>query len=206
MKIKVCGITNIEDALACVENGADMLGFIFYEKSKRYIDFKTAEKIISQLSSSILKVGVFVNEDFNIVNFASAKLNLEAVQLHGHESPEYIGKINSPVFKAFRIKEKFDWGLIDSYKNCTPLLDSYSENLLGGTGKSFDWNSIPKNYRSKIILSGGITIEKLDKIFNEIKPAAIDVSSSLESEPGKKDHKKVKEFLTKFNQLRSRQC
>ncbi len=201
MKVKICGITNINDALVCINNGADMLGFIFYNKSKRFVDFEKAGGIISQLPAAVEKVGVFVDEDSKIINEIAGKIGLETIQLHGNESPEYVEKINYPVIKSFRINENFDWNTIRKYRDCRLLLDSFSENKMGGTGKSFDWNSIPENYRDKIILSGGISIEKLDKIFNEIKPVAIDVSSSLELTPGKKDHKKVIEFLQRFHEL-----
>ncbi len=201
MKVKICGITNIKDALLCSEYNADAVGFIFYEKSKRYISPDKAKEIINQLPPFLMKVGVFVNEEPQIVNESAQKNGLNVVQLHGDESPEYISKIHLPVIKAFRIDEKFNWDVIDNYKNCGIMLDSYSQNEYGGTGKTFEWNKIPTEYKNKIILSGGVTIDKLDQIFAEIKPAAIDVSSSLEISPGKKDLQKLKEFLKKFNQM-----
>ncbi|MEW6196789.1 MAG: phosphoribosylanthranilate isomerase [Bacteroidota bacterium] len=201
MKVKICGITNIEDALQCAEYNADAIGFIFYEKSKRYISFEKAKEIINQLPPFLMKVGVFVNEEAEIVNESAQKIGLNLVQLHGDESTEYVSKIHLPVIKAFRVDEKFDWRVIDNYKNCGIMLDSFSQNEYGGTGKTFEWNTIPTKYKNKIILSGGITIDKLEQIFSEIEPAAIDVSSSLEISTGKKDPQKLKEFLTKFNQM-----
>ncbi|MFA3784189.1 phosphoribosylanthranilate isomerase [Melioribacteraceae bacterium 4301-Me] len=206
MKVKICGITNLEDALVCIENGADMLGFIFYEKSKRYISFDYAKEILQQLPPTVNKVGVFVNDKYQTINDAAKKIGLDVIQLHGDESPEFTEKITLPVFKSFRISESFDWSGIKQYKKIIPLLDTYSKNQFGGTGKHFNWNLIPDEYKHSIILSGGITIDKLERIFNEIKPLAIDISSSLEITPGKKDHKKVKEFLAKFNQLRRQTC
>ena len=204
MKVKICGITNIEDALLCEENGADALGFIFYEKSKRFVTFGKAAQIIRQLSPFVMKVGVFVNDEFEIINHVASKIGLNAVQIHSNESPEFISKITHPVIKTFRVSDKFDWKQLDEYKNCDILLDTFSPDEMGGTGKSFDWKSIPGEIRNKIILSGGITIDKLETIFSEIKPAAVDLSSALESAPGKKDHQKVKDFLKNFNQLRSK--
>lgn len=201
MKVKICGITNLEDAELCVEYNADAIGFIFYEKSKRCVSFEQAAEIVNQLPSFLMKVGVFVNEEADIVNESAQKIGLNVVQLHGDESAEYISKIHLPVVKAFRVDEKFDWAVIDNYKNCGIMLDSYSQNEYGGTGRTFEWNSIPLKYKNKIILSGGITIDKLDLIFSEIKPAAIDVSSSLEISPGKKDPQKLKEFLRRFNEM-----
>lgn len=206
MKVKICGITNIEDALLCCEYGADAVGFIFYEKSKRHVSFDQAELISKQLPPFIFKVGVFVNETLEKVNQAARQIGLSAVQLHGDELPEYIERINYPVIKSFRIDETFDWKTIDTFENCDILFDTFSSDQMGGTGKSFDWNLIPEKLRSRVILSGGITIDKLDFIFSEIKPAAIDLSSSLESLPGKKDIQKVIEFLKLFNELRSNQC
>ena len=203
MKVKICGITNIEDALLCAEYGTDALGFIFYEKSKRFITFGKAAQIIRQLPPLIMKVGVFVDDEFQIINHVAAKIGLNAVQIHSNESPEFIAKLSHSVIKTFRIHDQFDWLQLDEFRNCDILLDTFSPNEMGGTGKSFDWKLIPVGYRNKIVLSGGITIDKLDIIFNEIKPAAIDLSSSLEVSPGKKDHQKVKDFLKKFNQLRS---
>jgi len=203
MKVKICGITNIEDALFCADNGADALGFVFYEKSKRYISFEDAKDIVDKLPSFIMKVGVFVNEDAEVVNKKAEYVGLNAVQLHGDEEPSYLNKIHHPVINAFRVGDEFDWSLIDQYKNCNILLDSYSKDLYGGTGKTFEWRIIPERYRTKIILSGGVSIENLEQIFTEIKPAAIDVLSSLEKSPGKKDHKKVKEFLAELNRLRN---
>ena len=206
MKVKICGITSIEDALLCCEYGVDAIGFIFYEKSKRYISFERAESISKQLPPFVFKVGVFVNEETEKVNRAAKQIGLNAVQLHGDESPGYIEKINYPVIKSFRINETFEWDTIDAFKNCNIMLDTFSTDQIGGTGRSFGWNLIPEKLRRRIILSGGITIDKLDFIFNEIKPAAIDLSSSLESSPGKKDKQKVIEFLKRFNELRSNQC
>lgn len=206
MKVKICGITNVEDALLCCGYGVDAIGFIFYEKSKRYISFESAESISKQLLPFIFKVGVFVNEETEKVNQAAKRIGLNAVQLHGDESPEYIEKINYPVIKSFLINEAFDWKTIDRFENCDILLDTFSTGQIGGTGKSFDWNLMPEKLRSRIILSGGITIDKLEFIFDKIKPTTIDLSSSLESSPGKKDKQKVTEFLKRFNELRSKQC
>lgn len=198
MRIKICGITNLQDALVCVNNGADALGFIFYEKSPRFISPEKAVEIIQKIPPFVFKVGVFVDEKIENVNSIAGQTSLNAVQLHGNESPDYVKNIFLPVIKSFRINENYDWSLIDKYKNCEILLDSYSSQAMGGTGKKFNWDLIPKEIKNKIILSGGISINNLETIFTNIKPAAIDISSSLESEPGKKDHKKVNEFFEKF--------
>lgn len=202
MKIKVCGITNLEDALLCESNGADLLGFIFYERSKRFINFADAKKIIKKISLFTLKVGVFVNETADYINSAVNQLKLSAVQLHGDESEELAEKIDAPVIKSFRINEEFNFNKIGNYKNITPLLDTFSNSEYGGTGRSFNWENIPNELRPKIILAGGISIKNIEEVYFKIKPLAVDLSSSLEIEPGKKDESKVKEFFQKVNQLR----
>lgn len=203
MKIKICGITNIEDALVCVNEGADALGFIFAGDSPRNISLSIAERIISRLSPFILKIGVFVNERSNQVNSVAEQLGLNAVQLHGDESADYVSGITFPVIKSFRIHNKFNFNIIKSYSDCVILLDSYSEASNGGTGRAFDWNIIPGKIRNDIILAGGISADNIELIHKKIKPGAVDLSSSLELKPGIKDHKKIKEFFTIINKIRN---
>ncbi len=195
MKVKICGITNIEDALLCEKLGADALGFIFYEKSKKHLQPNSARDIIKMLSPFTLKVGVFVNEIPENINVISKLAGLNIVQLHGDETPQQIAEINLPVIKAFRINEDFDFNVIDDYKNCYFLFDTYSSKQFGGTGKTFNWNIIPKHLKSKIILSGGISSSNIQRIINEVNPYAVDVSSSVEEYPGKKSEMKLKEFF-----------
>lgn len=202
MKVKVCGITNIEDAKLCTAAGADALGFVFYEKSKRFVDYRKAKTITASLPFFVMKVGVFVNEDPDTVNTAAREIGLNAVQLHGDENPNYLRRIRFPVIKSFRVGDSFDYSVIEKYDNCGILLDAFSPDGYGGTGISLDWNSIPGNLRSRIILSGGISADNIDVVINEIKPAAIDLSSSLESAPGRKDYDKVKTFFEKLDHLR----
>lgn len=201
MKVKICGITNLEDALMCENLGAHALGFILYEKSKRYVTPKSAKKIIDSLSPFTLKVGVFVNEESDVINRISKDIKLNAVQLHGDESPEIADKIEFPVIKSFRINDEFDFSKINNFPNASILLDAFSQNGFGGTGKKFNWNLIPQNIKNKIILSGGISSENIKEAYEKINPAAIDLSSSLEKMPGKKDKIKVTEFFKIFNNL-----
>lgn len=200
MKVKICGITNIDDAKFCVDCGADALGFIFYEKSKRYIEPDIAEKLIDSLPFFVFKVGVFVNEEVERVNQIANELKLNAVQLHGDENLDYCEKINYPVIKAIGVDEELNHNL-EKYSNYTILLDSKDEKEYGGTGQRFNWDVIPDEYKSKIILAGGVSENNLEEIYNKIKPQTVDLSSSLEKEPGIKDHKKVKSFFRKFNKL-----
>jgi phosphoribosylanthranilate isomerase len=203
LKVKICGITNVEDALLCENLGADTLGFILYKGSKRFIEPDIAEKIISELSPFTLKVGVFVNSSFEEINSIAKQIKLNSVQLHGEESPDIVSKINLPVIKSFRIKNGFDFSRLKEFENVSYLFDTYSEKEYGGTGKTFNWELIPDELKNKIILSGGISINNIEEVYKKIKPAAVDLSSSLESSPGKKDIEKVKEFFKKINNLRS---
>ena len=201
MKVKICGITNYEDAKLCIDNGVDALGFIFKESSKRFVSYQTAEKIISKLPDKLLKVGVFVNEELAIVKKVIRLTKINYVQLHGDESIKYINKLNIPIIKSFRVNDKFDFNQLKEYKNYELLLDTYSEKEYGGTGKTFNWEVIPKEIKSKIILAGGISIDNIERIKKEINPFMVDLSSSLESSPGKKDKTKVKDFLNKVSEL-----
>ncbi len=202
MKIKICGITNPDDALFCIDEGADALGFIMTEKSPRYIGITETESIISRLPFFVQKIGVFVNIEAEKVNDIAKKSGLNGVQLHGNESPDYIKQINLPVIKSFRITNNFDFAKLKSYTNCTFLLDNFSEPAIGGTGVNFNWNLIPDNLKPEIILAGGISSLNIETIIKTIKPQAVDLSSSLESSPGKKDHKKVKEFFKIYKSLK----
>ncbi len=206
MKVKICGITNTDDALLCQDCGADALGFIFYKGSKRYIEPEKAAGIIRMLSPFTMKAGVFVNESAGEINRIASLAALNVVQLHSNGNSGQEEKINYPVIESYRIKNDFDFS--ELYKSAAPyfLLDSHSDKEYGGTGKRFDWQMIPPDLKSRIILAGGVSVENLEEIVKKIKPAAIDLSSSLESEPGRKDKAKVKEFFDKYNSLKASQC
>lgn len=196
MKIKICGITNSEDALFCEKCGADMLGFVFYDKSKRFIEYRTAERIIGELSPATQKIGVFVNESADTINKIAHDLNLSAVQLHGDETPETVRKINYPVIKSFRVKEGFDFSVLNNFHTAQPLLDTFTKEYYGGSGRTFNWEMIPEELKGKIILAGGISASNITDIYSSVKPYAVDLSSSLEREPGKKDKAKVLDFFS----------
>ena len=201
MKIKICGITNYEDAKLACDLGADAIGFIFYKKSKRSVEAGEVKNIISKLPVFILKVGVFVNERIDIVNQIMQDCKLNIAQLHGDENVEYLNKINFPVVKALRISNNYDYNILKQYLNFNILLDTFNNNEFGGTGTNFKWDTIPSDIKSKIILAGGIKEENLEEIFSNILPYAIDVSSSLEEYPGKKNRNKMLSFFEKYNKL-----
>ncbi|MCZ6703852.1 MAG: phosphoribosylanthranilate isomerase [Ignavibacteria bacterium] len=202
MKIKICGITNTEDALLSESLGTDAIGFIFYEKGKRYVTPETVRDITNVLSPFTIKVGVFVDESSEIINAISKLAGINVVQLHGNEKQDIINSISLPVIKVFRVDNNFDYKMIDQYNGCSILLDTYSEKSYGGTGKQFDWEKIPTKIRNKIILAGGVSLENIEFIYKNINPAAVDLSSSLEIMPGKKNKKKMGIFFKKVNQLR----
>ncbi|GAB6077088.1 phosphoribosylanthranilate isomerase [Desulfurobacterium crinifex] len=201
VKVKICGITNLEDALTATEAGADALGFILYSKSKRFIKAKDVRKITLNLPPFILKVGVFVNEDPRNVLEILSYAHLDFAQLHGDETPEeceYIGA--NRVIKVFRLKEIAEIEKIEPYigKIRAILLDTYSKDSFGGTGKTFNWEiarAVKERFDIPVILSGGLNPENVAKAIREVNPYAVDVSSGVETEPGKKDKEKVFQFV-----------
>ncbi len=197
--IKICGVTNIEDALKVVELGADALGFVFYEKSPRKVTIKKAKEIIDSLPKEVVKVGLFVDELEEKVSEITSYCNFDILQFHGDETPDYCKKFPQKIIKAFRIKDKES--LVDIPKNDVVyyLLDAYSEELPGGTGRTFNWDLAKeaKKFDRPIILSGGLNPENIIEALEKVSPFGVDVSSGVESSPGKKDHKKLEEFIAK---------
>ncbi|MFH0735748.1 MAG: phosphoribosylanthranilate isomerase [bacterium] len=197
MKVKICGITNLEDALICQNAGADALGFIFYKSSKRYIEPGEVKKITSVLNPFVIKVGVFVNNTADEINLTCKLSGINMVQLHGDETHDICAKINLPIIKAIRIKDKFDIAEVTKWKDVVFLFDTYSNENYGGTGKQFDLELLPQKIYTKAIIAGGINCKNISSIMNKkYLPACIDLSSSVEIFPGKKDHKKIEEFFT----------
>ena len=177
--------------------GASALGFIFYEKSPRYINPEILKTWISNVPSSVNKVGVFVNKDVDKVNKIAEELNLGMVQLHGDESPEYCNQMIKPVIKVFRVNNKFDSILLNNYQVATFLFDTYNKENHGGTGESFDWQSILQlNTEIPVILSGGLNADNVLEGIEVVKPSAVDVNSGVEATPGKKDEGKIKNLFT----------
>ncbi len=200
IKIKICGITNIEDAATAVELGADALGFIFYSGSKRFVDPAAARDIILKLPPFITSVGVFVNQDLDEIKRILDITGVNTVQLHGDESPEFCGSVTASVpakvIKAIRVKDSLDAGSLAQYPVQAILLDTYSDAEYGGTGKSFDWGILKDiDIEQKVILSGGLSPDNVAQAVEAVKPYAVDVNSGVEAGPGKKDHEKLKKFI-----------
>jgi len=193
--VKICGITTLADAMVAVEAGADALGFNFYRPSPRYIRPEKAREIIDRLPESILKVGVFVNEDVESVARIATEANLSAVQLHGDESPEYCHKLAGQyVVKVFRAGDGVD---VETYGVDAIMLDTKDDLLRGGTGRVFDWSIAQRTNDStpKLFLAGGLSPENVAEAITTVRPYAVDACSSLEESPGRKDHTRVRAFV-----------
>ena len=208
VKVKICGITTVGDALACVESGADALGFVFYPKSKRAVTPQVVRKITQNLPPFVSKVGVFVNGDPRDILEIMSYANLDYAQLHGDETPEmceYVGA--SRVIKAFRLKDDSSVQEVKNYLKVVRaiLVDSYSEVSYGGTGRRADINLILKVKEIAsgvpLIVSGGLNPENVATVIREVEPYAVDVSSGVEKSPGVKDWEKVKEFVRRAKTL-----
>lgn len=198
LKIKICGITNKEDALHASECGADALGFIFYDKSPRYIEPAEAKSIIAALPPFVTTVGVFVNEDMNDISDIALMTGIAAIQLHGNESPSYCKLIEGKLIKAIRVKNEQSIETLKKYQVDAFLLDSYDKKSYGGSGLTFDWELAKKAKEyGKIILAGGLTPANIEEALKKVAPYGVDVSSGVEKTPGIKDKKKVKDFILK---------
>ena len=196
-KVKICGITNIDDAISAIWAGADALGFVFYKKSPRHISPKKAKEIIDILPPWVFKIGLFVNEKGSHVESIAKYCDLDFIQLHGDENVSYLNKLRKlRLIKAIRIKDGFDLKNIENLPCEVVLLDSFSSKF-GGTGKRFDWsleNQI-KKIKKPYIVSGGLTSRNVKAAVKKFMPYAVDVSSGVESRPGKKSKQKLKEFV-----------
>lgn len=192
-KVKICGITNLEDAQLSAKFGADALGFNFYEKSPRYILPEKAKEICPELPAEILKVGVFVNESLDRIVEITKTVPLDAVQLHGDESPEFVNELkqnfSGEIIKALRVSENFQPEDVLKYNADAILLDAYSKNEYGGTGETFDWKIARKVLKifPKMYLAGGLNPKNIGNAVGLVNPFGIDVCSGVERRKGKKD-------------------
>lgn len=195
-------MTNINDALIAESLGADAIGLIFYEKSKRFVSIETAKNICNLLSPFTMKVGVFVNQSEDEIYNILSVVKLNVIQLHGNETPKYCNSFSIPVIKSFGIDDAFDFSIIDNYENHTIMLDTKVNNNFGGTGENFNWNIIPNKLKNKIILAGGISTNNIKFIYEKINPLGVDLVSSLEKSLGLKDENKMINFFKIINELR----
>ena len=205
VRIKICGITNKEDALAAAHLGADALGFVF-ATSPRKVSVESAREIIRNLPPFVKTVGVFVDEDPERVSSIAAMCRLDILQLHGSESVDYCSSFDRRVIKAVRMQSRDELKILSKYVDVVDglLLDTYAPDKLGGTGMTFDWQlAVEARRYGRIILAGGLNPENVAAAISMVKPYAVDASSGLEKSPGVKDHDKMAQFIREAMQIRS---
>jgi phosphoribosylanthranilate isomerase len=202
MKVKICGITNLEDALVAVYLGADALGFIFAKESPRAVTPDTAREIIKKLPPFIVNVGVFVDTPEEEIHSIIEQTGIGCVQLHGNELAADYSKINIPVIKAFRVEEHFHADTLKEFPASAYLLDTYVKRTAGGTGKTFNWDiALAAKAYGRIILAGGLTTENIGDAIKKVRPYGVDISSGVESVPGKKDKRKLEQLFSAIHSL-----
>jgi phosphoribosylanthranilate isomerase len=205
VRIKICGITNKEDALAAAHLGADALGFVF-APSPRKISAESAREIIKALPPFVKTVGVFVDEDPERVSSIAAMCGLDILQLHGSESVDYCSSFDRRVIKAVRLQSRDELKNLSKYVSVVDalLLDTYLPNKLGGTGVTFDWTlAVEARKYGRIVLAGGLKPQNVAAAISMVKPYAVDASSGLERSPGVKDHEKMAQFIREAIQAAS---
>jgi len=196
IRVKICGNVTLKDTMAAVEAGADAVGFVFYAKSPRVVSPKAVAAIVSHLPPLVTPVGVFVNENPDVVRQLMSDCGLALAQLHGEESPQYCAELRQPVIKGIRVRSREDLALLSSYRVKAILLDAYVEGVVGGTGTTFDWSlAVEAKAWGPIILAGGLTPENVVEAVSRVQPYGVDVSSGVESAPGVKDPAKVRTFV-----------
>jgi phosphoribosylanthranilate isomerase len=199
IRIKICGITNLADAKAATDAGANALGFNFYEKSLRRVVTADAAQIRSKLPKEVEAVGVFVNAKPADISSLRAFVRFDTAQLHGDETPEIVSRVASslPVIKAFRVDANFAAAVLNRYSDVFAFLfDAARAGQYGGTGQTTDWDFARRAATAhRIILSGGLKVENVAEAIRVVRPYGVDVASGLETKPGKKDHAKLKEFI-----------
>ena len=200
-RVKICGITRVEDALSAVHAGADAIGLVFYAPSPRCVSIAQAQAIIAAMPPFISVVGLFVNATIAEIQSTLSQVRLDIIQFHGDETPQdcehACAQINLPYYKAIRVKP--DTNLLQyaiDFKDAKALLlDTYSEKAYGGTGHVFDWNLIPKNLTKPVILAGGLVPENVAAAIKQVQPYAVDVSGGVELSKGIKDAAKIAAFM-----------
>ncbi len=197
-RIKICGITNLEDAKLAIDAGADAIGLVFYEKSPRYVAINSAEYIIKNASPFINFIGLFVDADESYVRKVLDRVAIDTLQFHGQESEQACAIYNRPYIKAVRMSDDINlYEKCETYSSASALmLDTYVKGVPGGTGLSFDWNLIPKDLSKPIILAGGLDETNVKSAISQVRPYAVDVSGGVEIEKGIKDPVKIKNFIS----------
>ncbi|PHS71994.1 MAG: phosphoribosylanthranilate isomerase [Cycloclasticus sp.] len=196
-RVKICGITQTNDALAAIEAGADALGFVFYDKSPRYLDILKAKKIFNEITPFINKIALFVNPSYEYVMEAVNTLPIDVLQFHGDEDEAFCKSFNTPYLKAVRIRPTTDLKDVASqYGSASGLLiDAYDSTQYGGTGQTFDWNLLPQDASLPLILAGGLNSQNVYDAIKQTNPYAVDVSSGVEKSKGVKEHSLIQQFM-----------
>lgn len=196
VKVKICGITNVDDALHAVACGADALGFVFYEKSPRCVTPESAQQIIAALPPFVTTVGLFVNETPARIREIADDCGLDVIQLHGDERPQDCNFAPRRVIKALRVKTASSLAGHEEYQVSALLLDTWVAGAYGGTGETFNWELAASiAHQRPVILAGGLTQENVALAIEAVRPYAVDVSSGVEAAPGQKDPQKVAAFI-----------
>ena len=205
-RVKICGITRVEDAICAVQSGADAIGLVFYAESPRNVSLQAAQEIVAALPPFISIVGLFVNASQNKIQTVLAQLRLDVLQFHGDETAAECAQFNLPYLKAIRVKP--DTNLLQYCEEFNSaqalLLDAHSDAAYGGTGHTFDWALIPKNLPKSIILAGGLNADNVGAAIRQVQPYAVDVSGGVEESKGIKDAAKIAAFMRAVEQTRSR--
>jgi len=197
-RVKVCGITRVEDAQAAVEAGADAIGLVFYEPSPRNVRIEQARKIAASVPAFVSVVALFVNADAQYVQDVLNSVRIDLLQFHGDEENDFCSQFQRPFIKAQRVRETSDVvaSCVRFPDALAILLDSYKPGVPGGTGESFDWSLIPKSQTKPLILAGGLTPENVAPAIKQVQPFAVDVSGGVEQSKGIKDPAKIDAFLS----------
>lgn len=197
-RVKICGITNRDDARVAAEAGADMIGLIFYPPSPRYVTSEQARTIIESLSPTFPVVGVFVNETLETMVRVARESGVQMVQLHGEESPEMCRELPWRVVKTFRFTAHMRPEMMADYAVEAFLIEGFHANFYGGVGSRADWQQVATLHAyGRIILAGGLTPDNVEEAVRVVQPYAVDVGSGVEAVPGKKDWQKVRTFISR---------
>ncbi len=196
-RVKICGITSVEDAAAACTAGADAIGLVFYAKSPRNVSIEAAAEIARSVGPFCSVVGLFVNADAEFVNTVLGQVGLHVLQFHGDETDEYCRQFRRPFYKAIRMKEDLDVeaAMAKFPSAIAVLLDAYRPGVPGGTGETFDWQRVPQESATSIVLAGGLTPDNVSTAVAATKVYGVDVSGGVEAQPGKKDSEKVRAFV-----------
>lgn len=196
-RVKICGITQLDDALAAIHYGADALGFVFYDKSPRFLNIEQANSLFNNIPPFINKVALFVNAEHDYVNDALDKLSIDVLQFHGDEDEAFCSSFNKPYLKAIRMRDTTNLNdIADTYSSASGLLlDAFDSAQYGGTGQTFNWSLVPKQCNLPIILAGGLNTQNVYDAVQNTGVYAVDVSSGVEKSKGLKDHQLIKQFM-----------